>query len=159
MTFRINPTAKLVLGLAAMLSLAACVTEQAATGASTPTSKPTSTVQSAAINLADYDAGLGRRFFIQCQACHSLGENEPHKTGPNLWGLIGRPAGRVEGFDYSEALANADLQWSVEVLDRFLIKPDDVVPGTTMIFAGIANEANRRHLLAYLQQATQAAGK
>ena len=159
MTFRTNPTAKLVLGLAVMLSLVACASELAATGASTPTSTPTSIVQTAAINLADYDAGLGRRFFVQCQACHSLGEGEPNKTGPNLWGLIGRTAGRVEDFEYSEAFANADLQWSVEVLDQFLIKPDDVVPGTTMIFAGIEDEANRRHLLAYLQQATQASGK
>lgn len=109
---------------------------------------------SSTIDLAGYDAAIGRRFFIQCQACHSLGENEANKTGPNLWGLFGRPAGAHDGFDYSAAFDQADFVWTTELLEQFLIKPSDLVPGTTMIFPGVPNEESRRHLLAYLLQAT-----
>ena len=36
------------------------------------------------------DVQRGKKLFIQCRACHSLKEHEPHKVGPNLYAFINR---------------------------------------------------------------------
>ena len=60
------------------------------------------------------DAEKGAKAFNQCQTCHVVvnpagetlaGRNA--KTGPNLYGVIGRQAGTVEGFKYGEDLVAA----------------------------------------------------
>lgn len=67
------------------------------------------------------DAGAGESVFRQCQSCHVV-ENEAGdvlagrnaKTGPNLYGIVGRTAGTVEGFGYSDAMVaagEAGLVW------------------------------------------------
>ena len=56
------------------------------------------------------DAEAGERTFNQCKACHMIQDADGEmivrggRTGPNLWGVIGRTAGSVEGFRYSDAL-------------------------------------------------------
>ena len=106
------------------------------------------------ISLDNADSELGKRFFVQCQACHTLDEGGINLTGPNLWGVLGRNAGKHDGFQYSDGLAQADFSWTVETLDQFLTKPNDFIGGTTMIFAGIADQKIRRDLIAYLIEAT-----
>jgi cytochrome c len=91
----------------------------------------------------------GRRAFVQCQACHSLKPGE-HKTGPSLAGIVGRKAGAQPGYGYSPALAKSGLVWDSATLDRFLARPVALVPGTKMVFAGIADPARRQQVIAYL---------
>ena len=58
----------------------------------------------------------------------------------------------MEGFVYSEALTNAGLVWDEATLDAWIARPTEVVPGTTMVFAGITDPQQRADLVAYLKQ-------
>lgn len=43
--------------------------------------------------LAEGDAALGEKVFGKCKACHAVGEGAKNKVGPELNGIVGRPAG------------------------------------------------------------------
>jgi glucose/arabinose dehydrogenase/cytochrome c2 len=103
----------------------------------------------------DRDAAeSGRRIFDQrCALCHTTGEHSAQ--GPGLGGVVGRNAASMP-FGYSRALRNAHLTWDRATLDRFLVAPAQLVPGTTMPMA-IPNDGERRALVDYL--ATLAPGE
>lgn len=86
-----------------------------------------------------------------CAACHIFTAEGRRGVGPTLFGLVGRKSGAVEGFRYSTANQNANVVWTPEVLDKYLTNPREFMPGTTMAFAGIRNEAERANVIAYLQ--------
>ena len=96
------------------------------------------------------DLVKGKAQFVRCQSCHSNDAAAPRGIGPNLAGVVGRPAGKQSGFKYTPGLAAANFIWTPAKLDLFLTKPRDVVPGTTMVFAGIPDAASRQALIAYL---------
>ena len=101
------------------------------------------------------DAEAGEKVFRKCAACHAVGEDAKNKVGPHLNVVVGRMAGAVEDFDYSDALqekAGEGLVWMPEELDAFLAKPRDYLPGTKMSFAGIRKEDQRADVIAYLAQ-------
>lgn len=98
---------------------------------------------------------LGEKAFILCQACHNTNKGEPHKVGPNLHGIFGRKAGTAEGFTYSESLKNSGIVWDETHLRNWLEKPTDYIPGTTMAFIGIQDEAQQTALIEHLQKLTQ----
>lgn len=100
------------------------------------------------------DPRRGEVLSYACQACHSLGPGEAHGVGPNLNGVFGRSAGSAAGFDYSEALSNAGLVWSPELLDQWLREPAGFLPGTTMAFTGYQAAEDRDALIGYLIDAT-----
>ena len=62
----------------------------------------------------------GRERYIECAGCHGLDRNE---FGPKMCGVIGRKAGSVSGYPYSEAMKKADLTWTEAELDEFLKSP------------------------------------
>jgi cytochrome c len=88
-------------------------------------------------------------FKTQCGICHTI-EVGKNKVGPSLFGVVGRISGSVDGFHYSSANKAADITWTPEILDKYLTAPREVVPGTTMPFAGLKDEAKRADLIAYL---------
>jgi cytochrome c len=99
------------------------------------------------------DLAAGERLFrSQCMGCHSV-EPDRHRAGPSLHGLFGRRSGSVEGFDFSAAMVEAEMEWTPETLDAFLADPGAVVPGTKMVFWGLAPGA-RRQVIRYLEAAT-----
>ena len=109
--------------------------------------------------LEGADTERGARWFIRCRSCHTLGEDERDKQGPNLWKLFDRRAGEFESFaegriGYSQALIDADFVWTVDRLNEWLIKPKDFLPGNKMQFAGLNKEEQRIQLIAYLLEAT-----
>jgi cytochrome c len=53
--------------------------------------------------FADDDAVEGKIVFKKCTACHAA-DKEQNKVGPYLVGILGRKAGSVEGFKYSDAI-------------------------------------------------------
>lgn len=109
----------------------------------------------AAAAFADGDAEKGKRIFNRCGVCHSVGDGERHKQGPNLHGVIGREAGKADGFNrYSDAIKNSDIVWTPERLDEYLKDPRKFLPGTNMVFAGLRNDQQRADLIAYLIEAT-----
>lgn len=96
------------------------------------------------------DAADGKRLFNKCRACHTL---EPGKTriGPSLHGVIGRRSASLPGFNYSEAMRQANVVWDEATLDAFLEDPRAFVPGTKMTFPGLKKAAERRAVIAFLK--------
>lgn len=92
----------------------------------------------------------GQLLFLACKGCHDLEAGVPNKVGPNLHGVVGRRAGASEGFRYSEALAQSGIVWTPETLDGFLRQPGAMIRGNGMAFAGIANDADRASLIAWM---------
>jgi len=105
----------------------------------------------AAADRAMGDAAHGAMLFRQCAACHSV-EPGLHLTGPSLASIWGQRSAAVSGFGrYSAALKRAGLTWDAATLDRWLARPDALVPDTTMTFAGVADARQRTDLIAYLK--------
>jgi cytochrome c len=98
------------------------------------------------------DAHAGERIFrSQCSICHSA---QPGRTvvGPSLFGVVGRHSGSVPGFHYSEANRRSGLTWDPLTLDRYLTKPQQLVPGTLMTFPGLHDPAQRADVIAFLNR-------
>ncbi len=97
------------------------------------------------------DVAAGEAAFKRlCSACHIVTAEGRRGVGPTLFGVVGRQSGKVEGFRYSAANQKINLVWTPEVLDKYLTNPREVVPGTTMAFAGIRNDTERANVIAYL---------
>ncbi|MBD3678316.1 MAG: c-type cytochrome [Rhodobacteraceae bacterium] len=95
----------------------------------------------------------GERVFKKCSACHQVGEGAANRSGPQLNGLMGRTAGGVDGFRYSNAMVdagNGGLVWSADTLAEFLADPRAYVKGTKMAFRGIDDAGDLAALAAYL---------
>jgi len=103
---------------------------------------------------ADGDPEKGKKVFAKCMACHTL-EAGKNKVGPSLHGIIGRKAGQVEGFTYSDAMKNSGLTWDEATLDTYLTAPKKEVPGNKMAFPGLPKPDDRANVIAYLKQASQ----
>src|SRR5882724_6915634 len=100
----------------------------------------------------------GAEVFKKCRACHDVGPDAKNKVGPVLNDIVGRKAGTVEGFPYSEANKTAGgkgLVWTEEVLLKYLENPLTFMPGTKMAFAGLKDEQDRKDLIAYLKTFSQ----
>lgn len=102
------------------------------------------------------DPVKGKKIFTRCAACHSL-EPNVNKIGPSLHGIIGRGAGAIDGFKYSEAMKNSGVTWDIETLDKYLANPKKFVPGNKMIFPGLPKPTDRADIISYLQEAAGAA--
>ncbi len=100
------------------------------------------------------DLAAGKQAFNKCRACHKL-EKGRNLIGPSLYGLFGRKAGSVEGYSYTEANKKSGIVWNEDTLFEYLKKPQAMIPGTKMIFAGIRSEQERRNLIAFLKEATK----
>ncbi|WP_297770335.1 cytochrome C [uncultured Roseovarius sp.] len=69
------------------------------------------------------DMARGAQIFKECRVCHSVVDEtgtpvvRGGRTGPNLYGVIGRHAGSVPGFHYSTSMVaagRAGLRWNEE---------------------------------------------
>ena len=83
--------------------------------------------------FAEGDAAKGEKEFNKCKACNMIASDSETivkggKTGPNLYGVIGRTAGSYEGFKYSDGLAAKGaegLVWDEAELATFVKNPND----------------------------------
>ena len=96
------------------------------------------------------DVEAGKVAFKKCALCHTT-EPGQNKIGPTLLGVVGRKAGSLDNFSYSEAMKNFDHTWDAETLGTYLADPRAVVPGTKMIFPGIKDKTEREDVIAYLE--------
>ena len=95
-----------------------------------------------------HDTTAGRSAFEKrCTGCHAL---DHEKTGPRLAGVVGRKAGAVPGFPYSDAVKTSGLVWSETVLDKWLTDPETVIPDTDMEFR-LDNAAERAAIIEFLK--------
>lgn len=96
------------------------------------------------------DAAAGATVFAQCRTCHLIEEGK-NGVGPSLYGVVGRAAGSIEGFNYSDANKGSGLTWTPEVLFEYLEAPREYMPGTRMAYPGLKDPQDRADLIAYLQ--------
>lgn len=78
------------------------------------------------------DAAAGEKAFNKCKACHSIIADDGTaiikggKTGPNLYGVIGRPVASVAGFNYGDsimAVGAAGAAWDQASVVAYLADP------------------------------------
>ena len=98
----------------------------------------------------------GAILYKRCRACHTLGEGERNKVGPNLWQVFGKTAGTREDFNYSSAMANSGIVWTDETVSAYLENPAEYIPGNRMSFAGLRKEGDRAAVIEYLRANTGA---
>lgn len=98
------------------------------------------------------DAAAGEKVFAKCKACHQVGEGAKNAVAPQLNGLNGRKAGSVEGYNYSEPMKASGITWDEASFKEFVKNPKAKVPGTKMIFQGLASEGDQDNVWAYLSQ-------
>ena len=89
-----------------------------------------------------------------CRTCHTTKEGD-NRLGPSLHEIIGRKAGSLPNYGYSSAMKGADFVWDKDKLDRFIAKPDEVVPGNNMKpYGGLTSAEDRAKVIAFLQLTT-----
>ncbi len=97
------------------------------------------------------DPAAGEKLFkTQCSICHSVAPGQ-NRVGPTLFGVVGRRSGSVPGFNYTADHKKLDVTWDAATLDKYLANPRAMVPDTSMIYAGLKNDAERADLIAYLE--------
>jgi cytochrome c len=80
------------------------------------------------------DAAAGEAAFSQCATCHAIVDDAGTliagranvRTGPNLYGVVGRQAGSLEGFRYRPdivAAGEGGLVWDAEKITAYLQDP------------------------------------
>ena len=92
-------------------------------------------------------AAAEAQFKKSCGTCHTVDPNAPPRQGPNLFGVVGRPAGSLAGFKYSPAfLAGKDgIVWDEANIDRWITDPQAMIPGVVMLYKQADPE--KRHLV------------
>ena len=82
--------------------------------------------------FAEGDATAGADLFKRCKACHSIiapdgtAVQKGGKTGPNLFGVIGRTVASVADFKYGDAILAAGakgLIWDEAMLTTYVTDP------------------------------------
>ncbi|MFO0996442.1 MAG: cytochrome c family protein [Alphaproteobacteria bacterium] len=110
------------------------------------------------------DAKMGEYHFDRCKVCHSLQEGA-NGIGPSLHGLLGRRAGTVPNYRYTDEMTAAGakgLVWTEDTLFRYLADPGDFLKrelGKTKIDNEMPprfpNADFRRNVIEYLKNATK----
>lgn len=105
---------------------------------------------SLAQNAPGGDPKRGAQVFkVQCSVCHTAAQGAGHSIGPNMYGVVGRPAGTAAGFKYSEAMGKVKVDWSPANLDQYLENPWTIAPGTPMALV-VPSAKNRTDVIAFL---------
>lgn len=120
------------------------------------------------------DPDEGESVFRQCQTCHVVvdasgetlaGRNA--KTGPNLYGVVGRHAAQIEDFRYGDSIVEAGeagLVWNEETMIPYLqntndflrVYLDDSGARSKMTFR-IRSEEDAVNVIAYLHSLAEGA--
>jgi cytochrome c len=98
------------------------------------------------------DLENGKAVWNKCRACHMIGEGARNLVGPVLNGLMGRKAGTVEGYNYSEANKNSGIVWNEATFRDYIKDPRAKIPNTKMAFVGLRDAQDIEDLIAFLKQ-------
>ena len=118
-------------------------------GSGAPAAWALEALSTEALKSADYMKGK-RAFQSRCSACHTLADNSGDIAGPNLWGVFGRVAGKKNGFTFSDTLARADFEWTVDRLNAWLSDPKGYLPGNIMGIPEAVPENERTNILSFM---------
>jgi len=98
-----------------------------------------------AVGAADVDHG--RELFVACAACHT---ERPDALGPSLKGVVGRRAGALEDFRYSNPMKRANFIWDEANLREYIANPQAKVKGNRMPYGGVRDPKEIDDVIAYL---------
>ncbi len=85
-------------------------------------------------------------YSAKCSACHSVDEN---RVGPAHAGVVGRRAGKLKNYEYSEALVKSKIVWNATTLQAWLTDPEKLIPGQRMGYR-LSLPQERADVVAYL---------
>jgi cytochrome c len=102
--------------------------------------------------LAKASPESGQDTFKKCTQCHTSDKGGRTLTGPNLYGIVGRPRASIAGFPYSEGMKTHPGDWTFAELAKYLHDPKADIPGNKMAFAGVKDDAELADLLLYLRK-------
>jgi cytochrome c len=88
--------------------------------------------------------------FASCGFCHETKAGAGASLGPNLFGVGGRKAGTVDGYDYSPAMKKYGQVWTADTLAAFILDPAKTVPDNKMDFPGANDAASAKAIADYL---------
>ena len=91
-------------------------------------------------------------FANECGVCHSVTKGATGMMGPNLAGVVGRKSGSLEGFSYSQAMRNKNIDWQAENIAQLITQPQAYVPGTYMPYMGLASADDRQAVVCFLKE-------
>ena len=93
-----------------------------------------------------------------CRECHSFVKND-NRLGPSLYGVVGRKAGSVPNFAYSDAVKTSGITWDEQTLEKWIKKPNALIPNNNMgtLFSGLPDAKERAKIIAFLKQDTNTA--
>ena len=105
-----------------------------------------------AVAVADDLSAAEAQFKKSCGTCHVAEAGAGPRQGPNLFGVVGRAAGSVEGFNYSPAFVagKSGIVWDEQTLDQWLTDPQSVIPGAVMPYKQ-ADPDKRKLVIEYLK--------
>ena len=102
-------------------------------------------------NADDPQIVAGKAFFAEkCQTCHNP-EADRKTYGAPLAGVVGRTAGTIKDYPYSEALKNSGIKWTEASLKAWMADNDGMLPGTRMRHVGVTGAAEQDMIIAYLR--------
>ena len=90
-------------------------------------------------------------FKQQCATCHTTNLSDPVRQGPSLFRIVGRQAGKADGFRYSAGFTEASFVWDDARLDTYLTNPQATIPGSNMAYRQPKAET-RAAIIAYLKE-------
>ena len=110
----------------------------------------TSCLSQKLLSQARADDAPEQVFNNACRTCHTIKEGD-NRLGPNLFKIIGRKAGSLPEYNYSDAMKDAGFVWDEAKLARFIGSPDEIVPGNRMKpYSGLGSADDTKKVVAFL---------
>lgn len=138
----------------ALLALGACSKPQPeadkAEESASSEAEPAEADESADYDDLKGDVAAGAVAFAQCKVCHAMEEGK-NGIGPSLHKVVGRAATGVAGYAYSPGMKSSGITWTEDKIFTYLEKPQAVVPGTKMSFAGYSDPQKRADVIAWIK--------
>jgi cytochrome c2 len=100
------------------------------------------------------EGGAGAaRVIAECGPCHQIGDSAATGAGPSLNGIVGRKAGALADYPYSDAMREAGAKgivWYPDDIKDYLVPGQTLVPGTAMAFGGVPGQFDRDEVVEFL---------
>jgi cytochrome c len=117
---------------------------------------------------AQGNAEDGEAVFRKCATCHKVGPDAKNANGPVLNGVLGRQAGTIADFGYSDLNKSAGangLVWTEDMIFEYLADPSpflkkfltdkgkpELAQGATKMVFKLPDATDRRDVIAYLKK-------
>jgi len=102
--------------------------------------------------LANADPKRGEQLAKVCATCHTFNKGGANKIGPNLWDITEEAMAEVAGYQFSAAMeGHKGEKWDPQKFNDWMWKPQALIKGTKMTFAGFPKAQDRADVIAYLE--------